>query len=145
MDEINGLAELHQIIQTVFGWRNSQSFKFSGEKELNLNTRIGELEAVNTVELLYEYGTKWTVKIMILSRQETPAKRPVRCVAGSGAAPPEFVAGPVKFRRLISALESGNDMERLGARQELGTDFIPDEFNLDTCNRSLSAVSGSEN
>jgi hypothetical protein len=81
------------------------------------------------------------VKIMMLSRQETPAKRPVRCVAGSGAAPPEFIAGPVKFRRLVSALASGNDLERLGARQELGPDFIPGDFNLDACNRNLGANS----
>jgi len=139
IDENRTLEELHQIIQTVFGWRNSQPFRFGDKKGLDTSTRIRELEAANTVELLYEYGTKWTVKIMILSRQETPAKRPIRCVAGSGAAPPEFVAGPVKFRRLVSALESGNDMERLGARQELGPDFIPGDFNLDACNRSLGA------
>ena len=139
VDENRTLAELHQIIQAVFGWRNSQPFKFNCGEKFNERTRIRELAAANTVELLYEYGTKWTVKIMMLSRQETPAKRPVRCIAGTGAAPPEFVAGPVKFRRLVSALESGNDMERLGARQELGPDFIPGEFNLDACNRSLGA------
>ena len=139
IDENRTLAELHQIIQTVFGWRNTQPFRFGDKKNYDTNTRIGELEISNTVELPYEYGTKWTVKIMILSRQETPAKRPVRCIAGSGAAPPEFVAGPVKFRRLVSALESGNDMERLGARQELGPDFIPGDFNIDACNRSLGA------
>jgi hypothetical protein len=145
IDENRTLAELHQIIQAVFGWRNSQPFRFGENKELDKNTRIRELDAANAVELLYEYGTKWNVKIMILSRHETPAKRPVRCVAGSGAAPPEFVAGPVKFRRLVSALESGNDMDRLGARQELGPDFIPGEFNLDACNRSLSAGNGGGN
>ena len=139
IDENRTLAELHQIIQTVFGWHNSQSFRYSDGDEFDGKTRIHELAAANVNELLYEYGTKWTVKIMILSRQETPAKRPVRCVAGSGAAPPEFVAGPLKFRRLVSALESGNDMERLGARQELGTDFVPDDFNLDACNRRLGA------
>jgi len=139
IDENRNLAELHQIIQTVFGWRNSQSYRFGDTIEYDTKTRIKELEAANTIELLYEYGTKWTVKIMILSKQEIPARRPVRCVAGSGAAPPEFIAGPVKFRRLVSALESGNDMERLGARQELGPDFIPSEFNLDACNRSLNA------
>jgi hypothetical protein len=142
IDENRTLAELHQIIQAVFGWRNSQQFKYSDGDEIDGNIKIRELAAAHVNELLYEYGTKWTVKIMILSQQETPAKRPVRCVAGSGAAPPEFVAGPVKFRRLVSALESGNDMERLGARQELGPDFVPGDFNLDACNRSLGAGFG---
>jgi len=147
------LGELHGIIQTVFGWRNSQDFRFSAENtqgnnakfgvklspdnDLDLATRIKALEAGNIIELLYEYGTKWTVRIMILSRYETPGIKPVRCVAGAGASPPEFIGGPLKFRRVISALESGNDMERLGARQELGPEFSPGEFNLDACNRSL--------
>ena len=118
--------------------------KKSVEKELfpeamDLNTRIKELEARNILELRYEYGTKWIVRIMILSRQESPISKPVRCVAGAGASPPEFINGPVKFRKVISSLESGNDMERLDARQELGPEFIPGEFDLDACNRSLTA------
>jgi hypothetical protein len=137
IDENRTLAELHKIIQTVFGWHNSQPFRFGEKKDYDTNTRLRDLDAANSIELLYEYGTKWTVKVMMLSKQETPAKKPVRCIAGSGAAPPEFIAGPVKFRRLVSALESGSDMERLSARQELGTDFIPGDFNLDACNRSL--------
>ena len=133
------LAELHWIIQTIFGCKNSQAFEFSDEEVFDLDTEIGELEAENTVELLYCYGAKWTVKVVILSRQEVPAKRPVRCVAGSGAAPPEFIGGPVKFKRVLSALECGNDMERHTARRELGPDFDPGEFDLKACNRILSA------
>ena len=152
------LGELHLIIQTVFGWRNSQDFQFSAGKAaegnrgllfqkgfdgflsrgMDLNTRIMTLEARNIIELLYQYGTKWIVQIMILSRYETPGNKPVRCVAGAGMAPPEFIGGPLKFRRVISALESGNDMERLGARQELGPEFISGEFDLEACNRSLN-------
>jgi len=146
------LEDLHQIIQTVFCWRKSQDFKFSAEKMpgeskdaggkvLDINTRIKDLEEQNMIELLYEYGTRWIVRIMILSRYESPVSKPVRCVAGAGTAPPEFIGGPMKFRRILSALESGNDMERLGARQELGTEFIPGEFDLDSCNRNLSAAS----
>jgi hypothetical protein len=133
------LEELHQIIRTIFGWRNSDTFKFSDEKKIDPDTSIMDLEAANISELLYEYGAKWTVRIMLLSRQESPGKRPVRCVAGQGASPPEFVAGPLKFRRILFALGSGNDIERSGARQELGPDFIPGEFDLEACNRSLNA------
>ena len=169
------LADLHRIIQAVFEWHNSESFRFIAdksaydksaydksaadksafekksfgtgsfekspfEKGIDLDTSIVELEAGNSVELLYEYGTKWNVKIMILSRQETPASRPVRCVAGGGASPPEFIAGPLRYRRVLSALESGNDIERLNARQELGPDFVPGEFDLEACNRLLNAA-----
>ena len=136
------LAELHRIIQTVFGWRDSQDHRFSAEKEETLDgeTLISDLEDRSVIELLYEYGQKWTVRIMILSRYETPGSRPVRCVAGAGAAPPEFIGGPLKFRKALFALESGNDMDRLGARQELGTEFTPDDFDINVCNRLLNTV-----
>jgi len=152
VNEVITLEELHQIIQMVFGWRNTQIYKFrSGtsseksdektlpEKGLDPNTRIRELETTNNSEMFYEYGTKWTVRIMILSRNETQGNKPVRCVAGAGAAPPEFVNGPLKFRKILSALESGNDLERINARQELGPEFVPGEFDLEACNRNLKS------
>jgi len=141
------LEDLHKIIQMVFGWRNSQSFRFiSGKEEsgaresgeMDVATQIQELEAHDIIELLYEYGPKWMVRIMILSRYETPVSKKVRCVAGAGAAPPEFISGPVKFRRILYSLESGNDLERLDARQQLGLEFMAGEFDLDACNRNLN-------
>jgi len=134
------LGELHLVIQTVFGWRNSDafSFKFKGGEPGKL-TSLGQLEAGNSDELLYEYGSKWSVRIMILSRYEASGAKPVRCVAGAGAAPPEFIGGPLKFRKVLSVLESGNDAEKHAAIKELGQDFIPWEFNLEACNRSLTA------
>ncbi|MDR0496630.1 MAG: plasmid pRiA4b ORF-3 family protein [Treponema sp.] len=131
------LGEFHQIIKTIFHWQN-EKFRFVAEKELAADTRILDLELAGIIELLYEYETKWTVRIMLLSRQETPGNKPVRCVAGAGAAPPEFIEGPVRFKRVLSSLECGNEMERHCARQELGPDFIPGDFDLEACNRSLS-------
>ena len=162
------LKELHQIIQTVFGWRNSHAYKFNTEKipevkpikqlypviiplhsrssktpgknDLLEESKFKDLDARNIIEMFYEYGTKWTVRIIILSRFESPVKRPVRCLAGAGAAPPEFVGGPLRFKRILHALESGNDTDRINARQELGPEFNPGEFNLDLCNRNLYSI-----
>jgi hypothetical protein len=161
------LAELHQVIQTVYKWKSSQNYRFKPDKNpggknifpaapaktiqlqkagsapketLDLDTSIKILESKKIVELLYEYGEKWVVRIMILSRQETPGTKPVRCVAGAGTAPPEIIDGPFRFKRVLSALEGGNAMERLGARRELGADFVQDDFDLDACNQSLSAI-----
>jgi len=147
VNEHHKLSELHRIIQTAFGWRDSQAFRFSAETGQNkgAQTEISDgetsmemLEAGNITELLYEYGTKWAVRVMLLSKNDSPASKPVRCVAGAGAAPPEFMEGPLKFKRALSALENGNDMERLGARQELGPEFMPGEFDINACNRNLA-------
>jgi hypothetical protein len=149
--ETCSLLELHHIIQIIFSWQNAEDFKYTAGGNANvlaepvpetfaLNTKIEDLVAMNHIELLYEYGAKWVVKIMILSRQETPGNRPPRCVAGDDSSPPEFIDGPVKFKRLLSALENGNDLERQNARQKLGPDFDPGEFDLEACNRSLSTI-----
>ena len=140
------LTDFHRIIQTVFLWRDSRPFRFRAEagqakgglEEItDLGISIKTLETRRVTELVYEYGTKWTVRIMILSKSGNQGIRPVRCIAGAGAAPPEFIEGPLRFRKVVSALENGNDMERLGARQELGPDFMPGEFDIDACNRNL--------
>jgi hypothetical protein len=137
--ESSRLEELHRIIQVIFGWKNSQIHQFSSEKVLDTNPSIKELGDIGIMELLYEYGSKWTVRVMFLSRYETNEKKPVRCVAGAGAAPPEYVGGPLRFRRFISALEGGNDAERRGAAEELGKDFRPEDFDLAACNQRLNS------
>ena len=139
VSENTNLKSLHLIIQTVFKWNNSEEFRFPGD-ESDLKKEIKELKADNNDELLYEYGEKWAVKILILSKQEIPVNKPARCVAGAGAAPPEFISGPAKYKKLFSILENGNDMERFNARQELGADFSPWEFDLEACNRDLSKL-----
>ena len=144
--EFCSLTELHRIIQAVFLWRDSQTFRFMAEaKEKNtaeeitdLETSIKTLEELHIKGLVYEYGARWTVRIMFLSKSGSPAVKPVRCIAGAGAAPPEFVEGPSRFRKIVSALENGNDMERLGARQELGPEFTPGEFDIEACNRNIA-------
>ncbi|AEF83353.1 plasmid pRiA4b ORF-3 family protein [Leadbettera azotonutricia] len=137
--EASRLEDLHRIIQVIFGWKNSQIHQFSSEKVMDTNPSIKELGDLGVKELLYEYGTKWTVRVMLLSRYETGEKKPIRCVAGEGAAPPEYIGGPLRFRRFISALEGGNDAERKGAAEELGRDFKPEDFDLEACNQRLNS------
>ncbi|MFP3090180.1 plasmid pRiA4b ORF-3 family protein [Treponema sp. TIM-1] len=144
------LKDLHLVIQTLFGWSGGMAFRFitggnfhhrlSGETpEPNLESSIADLAAQGVSELIYEYGTRWNVKIMILSRIEGKAESPVRCSAGAGAAPPENVAGPARFRKLLSALEQGNGPEHRSALDELGQNFDPQAFDLELSNRNLAA------
>jgi hypothetical protein len=133
------LEELHTIIQALMGWKNSQVFRFSADGPLDGKSTVKDLGGRGVMEFLYEYGAKWTVKIILLSLYEKPGETRVRCVAGAGAAPPEYIGGPLRFRKVLSALEGGNDSERLGARLELGQDFDPGSFDLEACNRSLNS------
>jgi hypothetical protein len=149
------LQDLHGIIQVVLGWKNSRSYRFCLDKPLGaygphvppqdrqktLDPRMSlrELRGGNVVELLYEYGTAWLVKIMILPAKENPEEESVCCVAGANAAPPEAVEGPLRFKRFLSALGGGSETERTVALKELGHTFIPDFFDVQVCNRAIQA------
>jgi hypothetical protein len=143
------LGELRVLIQSLFSW-NGEEGRFSvdapggGETFLQSKLTIGDLSGGKTNEFLCEFGAKWTVKIMILSRYQPKPGEGIRCVAGAGAAPPRFIDGPLRFRRFISALEFGNDREHHLAMKELGREYDPEGFDIDSCNRALRNVSGAE-
>jgi hypothetical protein len=147
----SALEELHLLIQTCLDWKNSYPFRFSSEnpgaerKYLDEKTKIRKLCEQGITELLYEYGTKWNVKVIILSPYQPGKNEVIRCVAGTGAAPPEVIGGPLRFRRILAVLESGSDMEKQAALHELGPNFIPGLFDMETCNRNLSAVCSEKN
>jgi len=105
---------------------------------------LRDLSDRGVVELVYEYGPLWTVKIMFLSRYELggapAAARGARCVTGAGAAPPEAVPGPVRFRRLLAALTSGRFSDRREAERELGAGFRPDYFDVNACSHALAGL-----
>jgi hypothetical protein len=143
LPESCGLKELHSIIQALFGWKGGYSYHFSMEEQgerdrLELHLSLGELDFGGSNSFLYEYGSKWTVKLLLLSRQESEGDQEARCVAGSGSAPPEYIDGPMRFRRYVLALENGAPEERRLALHELGENFDPEAFDLEACNRSLA-------
>jgi hypothetical protein len=136
------LEELHHTIQTIFDWKGVYNYQFSLDRtfqdkenrELDLHVRIGDLHEQGFTELLYEYGTHWTVRVMILSRQEEDSGE-IRCVAGEGAAPPESIDGPLRYRKFLSALERGSDI----AVSTLGRNFDAEAFDMERCNRHLAS------
>jgi hypothetical protein len=148
------LEELSRLIQICLDWKNGSRGRFSsessgtgadgedrgGRKTQDDKARIAELCDRGISELLYEYGTKWTVRVIILSPYQSGKDEAIRCVAGAGAAPPELVSGPLRYRKILSALESGSDMEKQAALHELGADFVPDLFDMEKYNKDLNAL-----
>jgi hypothetical protein len=109
-------------------------------KKLPVKTTIGELRYDRISELLYEYGTKWTVKVIILSSCQGVKDDKVHCVAGAGMAPPETVSGPLRFRRILGILEGGSSKEKQEVLSELGQSFIPNSFDIEKCSQNLKSV-----
>jgi hypothetical protein len=143
------LEDLHRAIQAVLGWKGALPYRFSLEvssgggrqgKSPEPESLVGDLGTEGVMELLYEYGPAWTVKIILLSRYEGEAAEQVRCVGGAGAPPPETVEGPLRLRKLLLALERGGELERRGAQRDLGQNFDPEAFDLEACNRKLRGI-----
>jgi hypothetical protein len=143
------LMDLHAAIRSVFNWTGRLGYRFCVDKTVQMTSGIDVLENGykiaalcdrGIVELVYEYGNCWTVKVIFLPRYDGEEEEILRCVAGAGAAPPEQLDGPLRFRKNISALERGVDKERQAAREELGPDFKPDFFDVDNCNQILASV-----
>jgi hypothetical protein len=139
------LEDLHRIIQICLGWKNSYRHRFCIEADGSMNSnnlddkiRIWEVCDQGISELQYEYGTKWIIKVILLSFYLPGKKEIIRCVSGEGAAPPETISGPLRFRKILNALEGGSDSEKQAAFLEIGHDFVPDKFDMEKCNREIN-------
>jgi len=140
------LEDLHKLIQIGMNWKGELRFRFccempdGGKEYFHDKLKLQDVDFRGKKELIYEYGSKWIVKLIIMSSYQ-PAKDDVtRFVAGEGTAPPEQIEGPRHYRRLIALFETGGNAERQSASNELGSEFVPDAFDLDKTNRSLRDV-----
>ncbi len=146
------LAELHRVIQKLFSWSGGRlhGFVVDGEvfgpdpgegERAERDITIGQLAAEGVTELGYDYdyGAEWEVKLTLLHRLADDNLRGPRCVAGSGAAPPEHIGGPLRYRRFVSALQKPDGTEKTLALNELGPGFDPDHFDVAGCNQLLSS------
>jgi hypothetical protein len=140
------MEELHKLIQIGMNWKNNLRFRFycetpdGGKEYLHDKIKLGDIDFRGKKELIYEYGPKWTVKIIIMSSYQPAKNEETRFVAGDGVAPPEQVDGPRHFRRLLVSFETGGNMEKQSAMRELGQDFVSDGFDLEKMNQSLRAA-----
>jgi hypothetical protein len=145
------LSELQHVIHAVFSWNGHTRARFStdykivsgilgNDRSIDLKQTVGFLSDNGLSEFIYEYGLNWTVKIMLLSKQDGTGKDRVICIAGERAAPDEKIEGPLRYRRLLSNLENGNREERNGAVTLLGKDFDGEKFDLHECNRALTKM-----
>jgi len=137
------LEELHRLIQIGMNWEGSLRFRFycetsdGGKQYLHDKMKLGDIDFHGKRELIYEYGPKWNVKVIIMSSYQPAKDEVTRFVAGDGAAPPEIIDGPRRFSKILASLETGGNVERQSALRELGPGFTPGVFELDKLNKKL--------
>ncbi|MDR1230287.1 MAG: plasmid pRiA4b ORF-3 family protein [Spirochaetaceae bacterium] len=149
------LSDLQRVIQAVFSWSGHTRSRFSTDfrvvssitgrdRNIDLKQTVGFLSDNGLSEFVYEYGLNWTVKVMILSKQDGTGHDSVTCITGEGAVPDEKIEGPLRYRRLLSNLENGNQEERNTAVALLGEGFDWQKFDIRECNRALMKMFSSE-
>jgi hypothetical protein len=138
------MAQLHKLIQISMDWKGLLRFRFycetpeGGKEYLHDTIKLGDIDFHGKKEIIYEYGPKWVIKIMIMSSYQPANNEAARFVAGDGAAPPEELDGPRHFTKLVYFLEAGGNAEKQSAQSELGSDFVPGQFDLEKLNRNLN-------
>jgi len=139
------MEELHNIIQISMDWKNTFRFRFyceapdGGKQYLHDKLKLGDIDFHGRKELIYEYGPKWNIKIIIMSSYQPVNDEVTRFVAGDGVAPPEEVAGPRQLGKIITMMETGDSTEKQSAMRELGAEFVSGTFDLEKINRNLRA------
>ena len=141
------LDDMHRLIQICLDWKDTcrHCFYIPGSSDLDRKildgkVKVRDIRDQGIGKLEYEYGSKWTVIIIFVSAYQPGNKETVRCVAGECASPPEKVAGPLRFRKMLGALSGGNELERRTAQSEMGADFAPGVFDKEKCNRKLHSM-----
>jgi hypothetical protein len=131
------MEELHKLIQVSMDWTGTQRFRFyletsEGDKQFLHDTiKLGDIDFRGKKELVYEYGQKWIIRILIMSSYQSARDETPHFVAGDGSAPPEKIEGVKQFNKL---LESDKQFAL-----ELGEDFALG-FDLDKVNRNLRST-----
>ena len=140
------LGELHQLIRAGMNWEGNFRFRFycetpdGGKQYLHDKMKLNDIDFHGKKELIYEYGPKWNIKVIIMSSYQSAKDDVTRFVAGDGAAPPEIIGGPRHFNKILASLETGGNTEKQSALRELGADFVPGFFDLEKANRNLRAA-----
>jgi hypothetical protein len=137
------LEELHRLIQISMNWKGGSRHYFftedsNGDRQnLNEKIKICDIDFPGKRELIYEYGAKWSVNVMIMSSFQGADEEITRFVAGEGQSPPETVEGARHLTKILTALETGNNTDRQEAIRILGQEYTGSGFNLGKYNRLL--------
>jgi hypothetical protein len=148
------LRELHEVIQTVFGWLDSHLHLFEvkgtyyGEPDLELDLPIHRADRTKvrtvltrlgaTMRYEYDFGDSWEHEIRLegMSLAEEGVPYP-HCSGGARSAPPEDCGGVPGYEELLRIIQDPDDEEHEDMLQWLGGSFDPEAFDLEQINWAL--------
>ena len=140
----DSLADLHRIIQAVFGWDDDHMHEFidgepysgapvyvpaqsiagrdlPGPANPEESTLVGQVlsEPRQTLTYLYDFGDDWIHKITV-DAVNGPLQQVPRCTAGNGMAPFEDCGGPYGWAMLVEAINDPDNPQHEDMREWTG-------------------------
>ncbi|MHB1708346.1 MAG: plasmid pRiA4b ORF-3 family protein [Thermoplasmataceae archaeon] len=149
------LHQLHLTIQAAMGWDNYHLYAFRiGRVSYSVpdsewpkddgdsrKTKINELIFFGRkAKMVYEYdfGDGWEHDVTIekILPPEAGVKYP-RCISGKLACPPEDCGGTYGYARMLEIIRNPQDEEYAETIEWLGSNFDPNEFDLEDANERV--------
>jgi hypothetical protein len=153
------LAKLHEVFQVVLGWNDSHLHEFRvgamcygipdpdfPEDRAVISEESAVLHevlkpSISRFSYLYDFGDGWEHDVLIeASAAITVDERPVLCLAGANACPPDDVGGPPGYAEFLKAIANPKHKEHRDYLRWCGGAFDPKGFDLQSVNRSLARL-----
>lgn len=141
------LLELHDVIQTAFGWTDSHlhGFEIGGERygppddflesesldeqRTSLTDAVGK--RLKRFVYSYDFGDDWRHEVVVEKVEPAgPDDRRAVCLAGKRSGPPEDCGGPWGYAELLEALRNPRHQRHEEMVDWVGDRFDPEAFDL---------------
>jgi hypothetical protein len=149
-------ADLHHVIQVVFGWWNYHLHEFivgdvhygmadldddfmqtSDENQVQLHQIIPGAGFV--FHYAYDFGDDWQHEVLVEELlPPDPAQQLPLCLGGERSRPPEDVGGIWGFADFLEAMADPENPEHDEYVEWIGGQFDPEAFDLDAVNADLA-------
>lgn len=150
------LSDLHQVIQTVFGWTDSHLHQFEIDRasygqpdDFDQDVRdeakviLWDAIGVGTKRFtyVYDFGDNWEHEVVVekVIAGDSGRERPV-CLAGRRHRPPEDCGGPPGYAEFLRAISDPRHAEHAAMLEWVGGAFDPEAFDIAAVNRALAGV-----
>ncbi|MCK6580506.1 MAG: plasmid pRiA4b ORF-3 family protein [Anaerolineae bacterium] len=161
------LSQLHDIIQTAMGWKNSHLHKFTiGVVTFSAYYEPGNLEELVAVderyvkllqlvapfrpfhgdfhfafEYEYDFGDGWMHDVVFEDVLDPdPTRKVPLCVGGERACPPEDVGGIYGYETFVEAIKNPDHPEHETYTEWMGREFDPTVFDVNAVNEALRGL-----
>lgn len=147
------LNELPHIFQISMGWTNSHLYSFIIDdveftvKEYDdddvkyadaRNYSLEKLKIDGPFEYLYDFGDYWEHEITIEKKIEGKTILNPICLEAEGRCPPEDIGGTHGFDEFLEIMKDKSHPERKSYIEWYGSEFDPDDVDLDQINEDLT-------